>query len=174
MNLTQAINLIHQKKTLFQNTRQWVDLGCGTGLFTQALAQLLPEGSVIHAVDTNKNALLKLPKLNHCQIVPHALDFEREAWPFHSLDGVLMANALHYVVDKRPFIKKTQQYLHPSHLLLIIEYERNKPNPWVPYPITYAGLSSLLLEEGYREVGKLGERPSIFGRTPMYAALAQK
>lgn len=174
MNLDQAIDLINQKKELFEGTRQWADLGCGMGLFTQALAQLLPEGSVIHAVDTNKSALSKLPKLNHVQIIPHALDFEREAWPFHSLDGVLMANSLHYVADKRRFLQQIQPYLQQTHLLLIVEYERSKPNPWVPYPITYAGLSSLLLEEGYREVNKLGERPSLFGRTPMYAALAQK
>lgn len=174
MNLDQAINLIHQKKTFFEDTRQWADLGCGTGLFTQALAQLLPEGSVIHAVDTNKNALRKLPEVNHIQIIPHALDFEREAWPFHSLDGVLMANALHYVADKRLFIQQMQQYLRSTHMLLIIEYERSKPNPWVPYPITYAGLSSLFMELGYQVVSKLGERPSIFGRAQMYAALAQK
>jgi len=174
MNLDQAVNLIHQKKTLFQNTRQWADLGCGTGLFTQALARLLPEGSVIHAVDTNKSSLQKLPKPDHIQIIPHVLDFEREVWPFHSLDGVLMANALHYVTDKRHFIRQIQPYLQQSHLLLIIEYERSKPNPWVPYPITYAGLSSLLLELGYQVVSKLGERPSIFGRAQMYAALGQK
>lgn len=174
MNLDQAVKLINQKVSIFEDTHTWADLGCGTGLFTQALAQLLAEGSIIHAVDTNKDALLNLPQVNPIQINTHVFNFEEEAWPFRDLDGVLMANSLHYVEEKRHFLEQIQQYLQPSHNLLFIEYEMDSPNAWVPYPIRYAVLSQTLMELGYQVVSKLGERPSIFGRTQMYAALAQK
>jgi methylase of polypeptide subunit release factors len=39
----------------------WVDLGCGTGTFTLALADLLAPGCVIHAMDRDGSALRKIP-----------------------------------------------------------------------------------------------------------------
>jgi len=173
MQLTEAIRLIDQKKSLLEATRQWADLGCGTGLFTHALAHLLPAGSVIHAVDTDQNALRHLPQPEHVQIIPPAFNFCQETWPFDGLYGVLMANSLHYVADKRTFLQQIQAYLRPAHLLIIIEYDRENANPWVPYPITYQQLTALLEALGYRSVSKLGEHPSRYGNGMIYAALAQ-
>ena len=39
----------------------WADLGCGDGTFTLALAELLADGSVIHAVDLDASALSAIP-----------------------------------------------------------------------------------------------------------------
>jgi trans-aconitate methyltransferase len=173
MQLTEAIRLIDQKKSLFEATQKWADLGCGTGLFTHALAHLLPDGSVVHAVDTDQNALHHLPQLESVQITPHAFNFAQETWPFDGLDGVLMANSLHYVADQHAFIQQIQAYLCPAHLLIIIEYDRKNANPWVPYPITYEQLTALLTSLGYGSVSKLGEHPSRYGNGVIYAALAQ-
>ena len=172
MHLAQAVRLLEKGEPLFESTTNWADLGCGSGLFTQALAQLLPTGSVIHAVDTDQKALGHLPQPEGIQLIPHAFNFTREIWPFDALDGVLMANSLHYVADKRAFIQQIQPYLQTTHLLIIIEYEREKPNPWVPYPITYPQLSSLLQALGYSKTHKLGEHPSRYGNGHMYAAMA--
>ena len=38
-----------------------IDLGCGTGTFTFALATLLPPGTVIHAIDKDERSLSQIP-----------------------------------------------------------------------------------------------------------------
>ena len=47
MQLTEAIKLIQHKGILQTEPQTWADLGCGAGLFTQALASLLHENSTI-------------------------------------------------------------------------------------------------------------------------------
>jgi hypothetical protein len=133
----------------------------------------LPAGSVIHAVDTDQNALRHLPHPERVQIIPHAFNFVEKSWPFDGLDGVLMANSLHYVADQHAIIQQIQSYLQPAHLLIIIEYDRENANPWVPYPITYQQLAALLESLGYGSVSKLGQHPSRYGNGMIYAALAQ-
>ncbi len=174
MNLDQAIQLIDKEKSVFSGAVRWADLGCGTGLFTHALAQLLPADSVIYAVDSNQAVLEHLPKPDSVQVIPHQLNFQKDTWPFHQLDGILMANSLHYVFNKRGFIQKIQSYLNPVHQFLIVEYDRTWPNPWVPYPINYTKLSALFLKLGYTKISRLGQRPSVYGNGQIYAASIRK
>src|SRR5207237_9801429 len=56
MELHTAIELIKPGITPVQNAR-WADLGCGQGLFTRALAQIIGKESTIYAVDANSHAL---------------------------------------------------------------------------------------------------------------------
>jgi ubiquinone/menaquinone biosynthesis C-methylase UbiE len=91
------------------------------------------------------------------------------------LDGILMANALHYVENKPGFIDKLKRYLKPKSGFLIVEYDLDKPVPtWVPYPVSFVALTRLFKTAGYGSVEKLGERPSRYGRGNMYAALITK
>ena len=53
---------------------------------------------------------------------------------------------------------------------IVVEYETDTPNRWVPFPITFGKLSTLFAHLGYGAVTKVNERPSSFGGT-MYAAL---
>src|SRR4029450_10044540 len=76
----------------------WADLGCGDGTFTLALAELLAPGSTIHAMDGASPALRRIPSVhNGVRITKHRGDFTGLPWPFADLDGILMANSLHYV-----------------------------------------------------------------------------
>ena len=85
----------------------WADLGCGRGTFTRALASLLPGGSTIHAADTDRAALDALPGEEHgIRIVAHAADVTAEPWPFDGLDGVLMANSLHFLRNQDAFLTR--------------------------------------------------------------------
>ena len=78
----------------------WADLGCGSGLFTFALAHLLKPGSSVQGVD------IILPRFNFdlqpegVEIGSMQLDFVADELPFQNLDGILMANSLYYVEDK--------------------------------------------------------------------------
>ena len=46
----------------------WADLGAGDGAFTLALADLLPEGSTIHAIDRDRSALEEEPRVLHVMV----------------------------------------------------------------------------------------------------------
>src|SRR5919109_898496 len=80
----------------------WADLGAGEGAFTLALADLLPPGSVIYAIDKDANALRELAdsyRKRDPGIETRRADFPREL-DLPPLDGVVMANSLHFVKDK--------------------------------------------------------------------------
>ena len=75
----------------------WVDSGSGDGTFTLALAALLPHGSVIHAIDRDRDALARIGQHADVRIETHVGDFAADQWPVATVDGILIANALHYV-----------------------------------------------------------------------------
>jgi len=77
----------------------WADLGCGAGTFTLALANFLPSGSIIVAIDLNPG-IAKQTTNNNVTILPRAADFTQLNFPQKDLDGIHMANALHYVKDQ--------------------------------------------------------------------------
>ena len=150
----------------------WADLGCGRGTFTLALAELLPGGSTIHAVDADRGALAALPHKSHgVVIVPHAGDFTVDAWPRRGLAGVLMANALHYVEDQDAFLATLVASMAEPRLLLV-EYDTDKSSPWVPFPLSRQTASRRLADAGFESVIELGERASVFRRAAIYAILA--
>jgi trans-aconitate methyltransferase len=151
----------------------WADLGCGDGTFTRALATLLPSGSVIHAMDRDRGALSRIPRTyGGTSILTHAGDFTGLAWPFADLDGILMANSLHYVSDQLAFLRAATLALRRRRFL-VVEYDTDIRNPWVPYPIDRQALARLFADAGYRSFKILGTRPSLYRRAAIYAALAE-
>src|SRR5207247_3345303 len=82
----------------------WADLGAGTGAFTLALADLIGPHGVIHAIDRDRGALAEL-RTAFLSAVPQAelrvqvADFTRRL-ELSDLDGIVMANSLHFVEDK--------------------------------------------------------------------------
>src|SRR6185295_2536320 len=96
---------------LFENKNPlpqlWLDLGCGKGLFTLALAGNLPATSKIVAIDKDEKALRKIPAtVNDVTIQTMAADFVYDALEIKEVDGILIANSLHYVKDKDILLKK--------------------------------------------------------------------
>lgn len=153
----------------------WADLGCGDGTFTRALAHLLAPGSVVHAVDLDDGALAGIAgEEDGVSIVTHRADFVREAWPCKRIDGILMANSLHYVRDQEAFIRRCDTYLKADGRFIIVEYDHDRPNRWVPYPVSRQRLSALFTAAGYAPPVLLGSRPSVYQRGEMYAALIQR
>ncbi|MCC6462549.1 MAG: class I SAM-dependent methyltransferase [Saprospiraceae bacterium] len=171
MTLAEATSLLAGAPATGPRPETWADLGCGAGLFTFALAQSLPPGSLIHAVDKEPVALQPLPNPKQVELRPCQFDFVQEGLPFQALDGVLMANSLHFVRDKTAFLQQLAPLLRPTAQWLIVEYDTLRSNPWVPFPIDFAGLRALFATAGYRQVRKLGERPSLYSRAPLYATL---
>ena len=104
MNLQDAIALINHSDLTEKTNAQWADLGCGSGLFTYALANLLQKGATIHAVDKSPIKLQKLPNPHSIIIHSRQMDFIKDPLPSDGLNGILMANSFHYVANKKHFI----------------------------------------------------------------------
>jgi len=174
MDLQDAIALITYKDIIEKPDAQWADLGCGSGFFTYALAHHLQKGSAIHAVDKAPVKLQKLPNPNNISLYTKQLDFVHHTLPFNNLDGILMANSLHYVANKMHFITVAGQHLSDNGLFLIVEYDTDTPNPWVPNPVSCHSLQALFAKAGYTFFEKLGEIRSSFNTGDIYAAIIKK
>jgi ubiquinone/menaquinone biosynthesis C-methylase UbiE len=143
---------------------RWVDLGAGTGAFTLALAELVgPEGEVI-AVDRDRGALRQLERAlrpGGAAVRTLAADFTRPL-DLTSLDGVVMANSLHFVRDKTPVLALVRGMLKPSGRLLLVEYDADKGNQWVPHPLSFETWRALADGSGFSGTHKLASVGSRF------------
>jgi SAM-dependent methyltransferase len=154
----------------------WADFGSGTGAFTLALADLLGPGGRIISIDRDPGALrqqearmrVRFPAVT---VEYRTADFTRPL-DLPPLDGVVMANALHFQRDQLPVVQRIRGYLRPGGRLLLVEYDTDRGNLWVPYPLSYPRWEALAREAGFAEVRLLATRPSRFlGR--IYSALSR-
>jgi ubiquinone/menaquinone biosynthesis C-methylase UbiE len=162
-----AISLI--KKAVSANEPEvWADLGCGSGTFTKALNSLLPAGSHIIAVDREKQ------RLNLLNVDFLRANFENDDLKLSGLDGILVANAIHYVADKAALLRKLEPMFAGLPRFIMIEYDTDRANPWVPFPITFEQLQTLFGALGYHKIVKVSEIPSAYRSGNMYCALIEK
>jgi len=144
MDLEVAIHLIAKGIPKTGSTQSWADLGAGSGLFTVALSHLLPLGSMIDAVDRDGSALRKIKiDTQHASLNTIQDDFEKANILKAPLDGIVMANSLHFVADHLTFVKNLRKTLKPSGRLIIVEYDMKSSSHWVPYPVQYNELKIL-------------------------------
>ena len=157
----------------------WADLGSGGGAFTLALADLLGNGSMIYSVDRDRRALRR------------QADAMRAAFPgvdvryLHGdytkpidvppLDGVVMANSLHFQRDrdKSAVLRQIHRYLKPGGSLVVVEYNTDRGNLWVPHPFSYTTWERLAADAGFVETRLLATRPSRNLRE-IYSALSAR
>ena len=144
----------------------WADLGSGEGAFTLALAELLGPGGAIHSVDLDGRALhvqlLALhdafPDVDVTQLVG---DFTMPL-DLPPLDGIVMANSLHFVRDKLPVLRLVRGYLRPTGRLVLVEYDTDRGNRWVPFPLSFRSWDELAAQAGFHETRRLASVPSRF------------
>ena len=154
----------------------WADLGSGTGSFTIALAELLGGEGKIISVDRDGRALReqeqvlrsRFPRLE-VQLI--ARDFTTLA-DISGLDGVVMANSLHYQPDAEGFLRKVKAWLKPGGRLIVVEYDIEMPNPWVPHPMSWRRFSAIAGTVGFSAVRLLDSRSSRYHRRVYSAAAA--
>lgn len=173
MQLQEAINLIKKGIDPPASTTVWADLGSGKGLFTHALSTLLKQGSTVHAVDTDKAVLESMQSISNVHIEKLVANFEKEELLLQPLDGLMMANSLHYVRDKEKFFTKARKWIKSGGCILLVEYDTDHSNPWVPYPISFASATKFFHAPTYKSIMKIGEQASRYQRAGMYAARIQ-
>ena len=173
MDLVVAEGLIRQGVEP-KSRSSWTDLGCGRGLFTRALGDILRDTqSAIYAVDIDTKTLqyvtIKTPGV---KLIRVSADFTKDLSSIPKVDGVLMANSFHYVKDKTAFLVQLKKKLTLGGRIIMVEYDTNVPNTWVPYPVSGERLSELMQSVGFY-CRILAEHPSIYHNGNIYSALIQ-
>jgi len=151
----------------------WADIGAGTGTFTAALRALLPRESRIYAVDNDLAALSVLQKLGDNVIAVHA-DFSRAFdLPESPLDGMLLANALHFVRDQDGVLRRLAGLLRPGGRIVIVEYDRRAASRWVPHPVDAGRWPQLARGAGLENPRITNRRPSRYAGE-LYVGVAER
>lgn len=154
----------------------YADLGAGSGAFTLALQELLGLSADVYAVDRDKGRLNKLQRAHrsrfgeseHLHIIP--ADFTNTL-DLPQLDGILMANSLHFFRNKEKVLQHVSTFLKPGGKFLLVEYNVDRGNPWVPHPLSFDTFHELASRAGFSEPRLLAKHPSTFLRE-FYSAMA--
>jgi ubiquinone/menaquinone biosynthesis C-methylase UbiE len=157
----------------------WADLGAGAGVFTRALAALLGPTGTVYAIDRNSGALRELDRRTGATATAATVrtlvgDFTSPL-ELPPLDGVLVANALHYVpyADQPAVVRHVASLLTEGAPMVVVEYDRRHANQWVPYPITPAALTALARDAGLGVPAVLATQPSQYSGT-IYSAIVSR
>ena len=154
----------------------WADFGAGTGTFTRALRSLLGAGRRIYAVDHDPDAIADLRTIGD-DVVAIRADLsmpitlpERSTSP---LQGMLLANALHFLPDAEGVLQRLVKLLEPGGRVVIVEYDRRAASRWVPYPIPSARWPELASAAGLADARVTARRKSRYAGE-LYAAVAER
>ncbi|HEY7350045.1 MAG TPA: methyltransferase domain-containing protein [Ktedonobacterales bacterium] len=153
----------------------WADLGSGSGAFTLALADLLGPTGEIYSVDKDRGALREQEKALRARFPATtvnylAADFSQRL-DLPPLDGVVMANSLHFQREKGPALQLVRGYLKPPGRLILVEYNADRGNWWVPYPLSYRTWEALARQQGFTSTTLLATIPSRY-LGEIYSALS--
>lgn len=154
----------------------WADLGCGDGVYTYLLCTLLQSGSQVYAVDKKESALHSVRRHlaeNQISMPVHTLhaDFSGKL-SLPPLDGLVMANALHFIKRKKPVLAELITLLKPGGRLIMVEYNTNRGNFAVPYPLNEREFLTLAGDVGLDAPQIVAHAPSTF-LGEMYTGMAE-
>lgn len=173
MDHSDHVRLIHDGVT--GGGSSWADLGSGGGAFTLALAELLgPTGRIV-SVDRDPDVLpIQARELRRrfpgVSLDLRVADFSRPL-ELEALDGIVMANSLHFVREKTPVLDLVRGYLREGGRLVLVEYDADRGNPWVPFPLSFETWRTLAAEAGFGGTRRLASVPSRF-LGAIYAAVS--
>ncbi len=175
MNHTDHVNLIHA--AIPDSGGVWADFGAGAGAFTLALAECIGASGSIYAVDKDASALRQnqqAMKSGFPKTLAHYItaDFV-EPLTLPPLDGLVIANALHFHRHKEPILRQLISYLKPGGHFIVVEYNIDSGNTWVLYPFTYSMWATLAASVGLADTRQLASRPSRFLHE-IYSAVSLK
>jgi ubiquinone/menaquinone biosynthesis C-methylase UbiE len=148
----------------------WADLGSGRGAFTLALADLIGPAGEIYSVDKDRDALQRQGEDMRARFPGVAIHFIHadftQPLDLPALDGIIIANAIHYIPHARKFelVRRFRGYFKPAGRLVLVEYNVDEGNPWVPYPVSYKSWVSLARQAGFEHTRQLATHPSRFLR----------
>jgi len=150
----------------------WADIGAGTGAFTLALADLLAPGGRIMAVDRDRRALVQnaealTASFPGVEVQTLVADFTGRL-DLPMLDGLVAANSLHFVSRdcQVEVIRTLASHLRRDGRFVVVEYDADHGNPWVPHPFAHDSWVRLSAEAGLVQPRLLHRGPRAAGFGP--------
>ena len=134
-----------------KGSRQPTERPHESGKLEQSHRELFGTSQNIHPVRADFSGVLSLPPL----------------------DGIVMANSLHYFKEKEKVLRHVRSFLKMNGALLLVEYNVDSGNMWVPHPLSFDTFRSLAPRAGFTEPRLLGKAPSRFLRE-FYSAVAYR
>ncbi len=165
------------RRAISEGGGRWADFGSGEGAFTLALRDLLGAESEIFSVDKDRGRLETQRRVFHARFPDSRIHFLQAdlARPLDlpPLDGLVMANSLHFFRDQEEILRQLRAYLKEDGRFVLVEYNADSGNVWVPHPLSFETFRALALRAGFKEPQLLATIPSRFLRE-IYAALTFK
>jgi ubiquinone/menaquinone biosynthesis C-methylase UbiE len=153
----------------------WADFGSGAGAFTLALAELIQPTGSIFSIDQDGSALQvqeKEMKARFPEVYVRYLNANyTRPLELPPLDGIIAANTLHFLQNKGLVLDLLFAYLKPTGRMILVEYNIEKGNYAVPYPLPYSAWERLARRSGFAVTRLLATRPSRFLRE-IYSAVS--
>jgi ubiquinone/menaquinone biosynthesis C-methylase UbiE len=155
----------------------WADLGSGTGAFTLALAELIGKEGMIYSIDKSASDLQSQARTMRQQFPPITVHYQTADFTkpleLPPLNGIVMANALHFIPHKQQkiVVQQIRSYLKPQGRFLLVEYNIDQGNMWVPYPLSFSTWRTLAKDCGFAQTELIGTQPSHFLRE-IYSAVS--
>lgn len=153
----------------------WADLGAGTGAFTLALAELLGDNAEIYAIDREANALRANAEAVRSGFpdarVHHRVADFTQPMSLPQLDGIVMANSLHFQRSQSDVAVDLKAYLRDGGRMIVVEYNIERGNSAVPFPVPFWRWEAVARDAGFEHTEMLSRRPSRFLRE-IYSAVS--
>jgi SAM-dependent methyltransferase len=146
----------------------WADVGAGSGAFTLALADLLGSGGSIIAIDRDERALRENARSTErlfrgVRLTTRVADF-RDGLDLPPLDGIVAANSLHFVAraEQATVVERLASHLKPGGTFVVVEYDSDVGNQWVPNPFSSRAWPALAEAAGLVDPTVMTRVPSRF------------
>lgn len=152
--------------------RRALDLGCGTGRYTLALAECLPPGSTVHGVDLWEQGVRELLRAagegGLRNVTAHAGDLARlESIPAARIDLVLLATVVHDLAERgeaAAALEEAARILRPGGWLAVVEFKKipTEQGPPVAIRLSPGDLAALVTPSGFAEPTVVDLGPSAY------------
>lgn len=112
-------------KPYVKNGMRVLDIGCGPGFFSLAMAEMVGESGLVVAADVQEGMLEKLRrKIGESELATrirlHRCNQDRIGWP-EPVDFALAFYMVHEVPDQKAFFQELQGIIRSGGMLLVVE-----------------------------------------------------
>jgi ubiquinone/menaquinone biosynthesis C-methylase UbiE len=163
---------------------RWADVGAGSGTFTRAMAEMIGPEGVVYAIDRDERAVVSLRAVaargdtGAARVAAVRGDMRDlsaiDELSGVALDGVLFANVLHFIRKPEDVLVSASRLLREGGRIVVIEYDRRLPNPWVPHPLPLDRLVEVARKARLAVPVEVGRRASAYHREMYCAVLARR
>lgn len=136
----------------------WLDVGAGEGEDSLPLFEV---GCKVIAYDIDVGSLGEIRRIERKVPVVRG-DYHYLPFNDSKFDGVFMGFAAHYSKDFILLFEEIFRVLKSAGVLLVAEYNRKQPLPWVPRPLPLNRITQLLLNSGFIKVESILQNQRIY------------